>query len=174
MNHMERIKRVFRARLVFPAIGFLGLSAFSAGRMIASDTHITGLWFVTPFFIGIALMYVAIDALSVDMRTDNTERTIGMAIARIAELEGRLKQAEPDTNPEIKWPWGTHHTDALGHLEAAANRFWKLYDPTDDSTAPTNKQVAGWLQNERGLSQKMAEAMASILRADGLPTGPRK
>jgi hypothetical protein len=72
------------------------------------------------------------------------------------------------------WPWGTHHTEALGHLEAAGNKFWRLYDPADDSTAPTNKQVAEWLQSKRGLSQKMAEAMASILRADGLPTGPRK
>jgi hypothetical protein len=72
------------------------------------------------------------------------------------------------------WPWGAHHTEALGHLEAAANKFWRLYDPEDDSTAPTNKQVAEWLQSKRGLSQKMAEAMASILRADGLPTGPRK
>lgn len=83
---------------------------------------------------------------------------------------------EAETHPARGgiWPWGTHHTKALGHLEAAALRFWKLYDPADDSTAPTNNQVSEWLQTERGLSQKMAEAMASILRADGLPTGPRK
>jgi hypothetical protein len=73
-----------------------------------------------------------------------------------------------------EWPWGTHHTEALGHLGAAAMRWWTLYDPSEPDTAPTNKQVAEWLQTERGLSQKMAEAMASILRADGLPTGPRK
>lgn len=96
-------------------------------------------------------------------------------IRRQTGLTNELKpETETPPEPSGGWPWGTHHTEALGHLDAAARRFWKLYDPTDDSTAPTNKQVAEWLQTERGLSQKMAEAMASILRADGLPTGPRK
>lgn len=72
------------------------------------------------------------------------------------------------------WPWGSHHTEALGHLEAAALRWWKLYDPAESDTAPTNKQVSEWLQKERGLSQKMADSIASILRPDGLATGPRK
>ena len=136
--------------------------------------HITNLWFATPALVGIALLYVAFDAMKVDMRTANTERTISLAISRIADLEGRLKQAEPDTSNETKWPWGTHHTEALGHLEAAALRWWKLYDSTETDTVFTNKQVSEWLQTERGLSQKMAESIASILRADGLPTGPRK
>lgn len=76
--------------------------------------------------------------------------------------------------PVSRWPWGNHHTEALGHLEAAAKRFWVNHDPTDNTTAPTNKEVAAWLQAERKVSKTLAEAMASILRLDGLPTGPRK
>jgi hypothetical protein len=71
------------------------------------------------------------------------------------------------------WPWGNHHTENLGHLEAAALKFWVNYDPSDTSTAVTNKSVADWLIKERKVSQKMANSIASILRADGIPTGPR-
>ncbi|MDR3369061.1 hypothetical protein [Rhodoferax sp.] len=72
------------------------------------------------------------------------------------------------------WPWGNHHTELLGHLEATARKFWVNYDPTDATTAPVNKNVAEWLRTERKVSQKMAEAIASMLRPDDLPTGPRK
>jgi hypothetical protein len=78
----------------------------------------------------------------------------------------------PATNGQ--WPWGNHETELLKHLAAAATRFWKLYDPTDNTTAPTNKDVSSWLQTEKNVSERTAEAMASILRPDGLPTGPRK
>lgn len=73
-----------------------------------------------------------------------------------------------------RWPWGDYHTDLLGHLEAAAKRFWVNYDPAVPSTANTNATVSEWLQAERKVSKTMADAIASILRADGLPTGPRK
>lgn len=72
-----------------------------------------------------------------------------------------------------RWPWGNHHTEMLGHLEAAAHRFWKRYDPSDKTTAPTNREIIAWLI-ERKVSKSMAEAMATILRIDGLPPGPRK
>jgi len=70
------------------------------------------------------------------------------------------------------WPWGQHHTALLGHLDAAARQFWSNYDPSDITTAETNTRVAAWLVG-RDVSQRMADSMASILRADGLPTGPR-
>ena len=73
-----------------------------------------------------------------------------------------------------RWPWGTHHTEYLGHLEAAARKWWVLYDPGDATTAPTNDIVSDWLQSERKLSREKARAIASMLRPDGLPTGPRK
>lgn len=85
------------------------------------------------------------------------------------------KQATSGSELIVKrWPWGDHHTEALGHLEAAARRFWgENYDPTDLGTAATNSQVAEWLKTERGVSGNMADSIASILRADNLRTGPR-
>jgi hypothetical protein len=73
-----------------------------------------------------------------------------------------------------RWPWGSYHTELLGHLEATALRFWVNYDPADATTAETNATVSEWLQAERKVSKTMADAIASILRPDGLPTGPRK
>jgi hypothetical protein len=72
-----------------------------------------------------------------------------------------------------KWPWGDYETPLLRKLAAAVERFWKLYDPDDPTTAPTNQQVVEWLK-EQGVSERTAEVIATILRADGLPPGPRK
>lgn len=71
------------------------------------------------------------------------------------------------------WPWGDHSTKALEHLEAAAKRFWTGYDPTDPATAKTNQVIVNWLIEERNVTGKMAESIATLLRADGLRTGPR-
>lgn len=76
--------------------------------------------------------------------------------------------------PAQRWPWGDYQTEALKHLEAAAIRFWVNYDPTDATTAPTNVKVSEWLQTDRNVSKTMADSIASMLRPDGLPTGPRK
>jgi hypothetical protein len=70
------------------------------------------------------------------------------------------------------WPWGDHTTEALKHLAAAAERFWKRYDPNDQTTAPLSEHVVDWLVDQ-GVSRRTAEVMARILRADGLRTGPR-
>lgn len=89
--------------------------------------------------------------------------------------EGDNPVSKSDESPlasSRRWPWGSHHTELLGHLEAAARRFWVNFDPTDNSTAPTNEVVAAWLQ-ERGVSRRAADSIASILRPNGLPTGPR-
>lgn len=72
-----------------------------------------------------------------------------------------------------QWPWGTYETQSLRHLAAAADRFWRNYDPKDATTAPTNKDVSNWLIDQ-GVSSRTADIMASILRADGLAPGPRK
>ena len=79
-----------------------------------------------------------------------------------------------DKNNSTKWPWGEYETKLLQHLEAAAIRFWVKYDPTDPSTAPVNQDVSTWLQDHRALSKSMADSIATILRVDGLKTGPRK
>ena len=85
-----------------------------------------------------------------------------------------LAQNSNNKNNGAKWPWGEYETKLLQHLEAAANRFWVKYDPTDPSTAPINKDVSTWLQDHRALSKSMADSIATILRVDGLKTGPRK
>lgn len=72
-----------------------------------------------------------------------------------------------------EWPWGNHETELLRQLAAAAAKFWKFYDPTDNTTAPTNQQVSEWLK-QRGVAKRTAAIMATILRANGLPPGPRK
>lgn len=77
------------------------------------------------------------------------------------------------TSPASGWPWGSYETELLRKLAAAANRFWKLYDPRDTSTAPTNDAVVAWLK-QQGVAERNAQVMATILRADRLPTGPRK
>lgn len=71
-----------------------------------------------------------------------------------------------------RWPWGSHETELLRHLAAAADRFWKNYDSSDATTAPTNQQVIDWLKKQ-GVAERNAQVMATILRADNLPTGPR-
>ncbi len=95
------------------------------------------------------------------------------------EIESRDKRAETEPasrrSPLIaaSWPWGSHDTILLRKLAAAAERFWVNYDPTDATTAPTNAQVIAWLRSQ-GVAERTAEVMATILRIDGLPTGPRK
>lgn len=72
-----------------------------------------------------------------------------------------------------KWPWGEHETKLLRELAAAANKFWKNYDPTDPTTAPTNEQVSSWLI-EHGVAKRSAELIATMLRDDDLRPGPRR
>lgn len=81
---------------------------------------------------------------------------------------------QPEMNIQATgWPWGRYETNLLRKLARAADLFWKKYDPTDPSSAPTNVQVIEWLVGQK-VSKRTAEIIATILRADGLPTGPRK
>ena len=127
--------------------------------------------------IGIWIFY---NFFHVGKQTARQEKIIEAALTRIDELENiKINESvveigELSLNETHKWPWGDHHTELLGHLSAAARRFWKLYDPSDISTAHTNKEVSEWLVTERKVSRTMADAMASILRIDGLRTGPRE
>lgn len=105
------------------------------------------------------------------------------------ELQGRIKRHEKPTETAMEtspaeaplsaameqnaWPWGTHETKLLRTMAEAAQRFWANYDPADPTTAPYNHQVQEWLESQ-GVSKRVAETMARILRADDLPPGPRK
>lgn len=74
-----------------------------------------------------------------------------------------------------KWPWGSYETKLLRHLEAAAREFWSTYNPDNTKASiPTSKEVIKWLENTHKVSNVMAKAIASLLRPDNLPTGPRK
>lgn len=83
-------------------------------------------------------------------------------------------QDDPALPLTRNWPWGTYETDLLRKLAFAAKRFWQNYDPKDPSTAPTNNDVTDWLISEHDVARRTAEVMATILRADRLPSGPRK
>lgn len=86
------------------------------------------------------------------------------------ELKEAVNRFQPNPETRPKWPWGSHETELLRHLAAAADHFWKNYDP---SNAPTNEEVTGWLM-ERGVSERPAQVIAQILRADDQPTGRRR
>lgn len=73
-----------------------------------------------------------------------------------------------------KWPWGDHHTELLGSLEAAAKRFWINIDPDDETTLPKNEEISEWLQNDQRVSENISKAIATILRPKGGKPGPKK
>jgi hypothetical protein len=95
-------------------------------------------------------------------------------------LSGCFSALEPAVNAAPgRWPWGGHETELLRWLVAAAEKFWANYDPEDPSTAENSEAVVAWLRkqrmaNGRQIAKRVAEVMAQMLRADGLPTGPRK
>lgn len=97
--------------------------------------------------------------------------TLNSQVSRLTERIKELEAVQPAT-PAALPPWGKHDTTLLKHLAAAADRFWTNYDPSDNTTAPKNSEIVDWLEG-RGVAKRTAEAMATILRADGLPTGPR-
>jgi hypothetical protein len=75
--------------------------------------------------------------------------------------------------PTTKWPWGDYETKLLKKLAVAAEEWWSDYDQKNPGSAPTNDDVRDWLVGQ-GVSKRVAEVMAQILRADGLQPGPRK
>lgn len=83
------------------------------------------------------------------------------------------EMAHPSGANTATWPWGDYETELLVRLREAAHEFWSTYDPDQPSTAPKNEEVTDWLVS-KGVSKRVAEVMAQILRADRLPTGPRK
>lgn len=81
--------------------------------------------------------------------------------------------ATPEPSRPSLYPWGDHNTRLLTKLSDAAIALWSRYDPLDPSTAPTNEQVQDWLIT-RNVPKRIAETMATMLRADGLKMGRRK
>jgi hypothetical protein len=61
----------------------------------------------------------------------------------------------------------------LHKLALAADKFWSAYDPDDSEDAPTNEEVVKFLIQQH-VPKSLAQSMATILRADNLPTGRRR
>jgi hypothetical protein len=93
--------------------------------------------------------------------------------AKIPLPEGFPSPTAAQAITHAGWPWGRYETELLRSLASVAEALWKRYDPTDPSSAPTNQQVIDWLM-ARKVNETNAKAIATILRADGLPMGPRK
>ncbi len=85
-----------------------------------------------------------------------------------SEFPRRKEQAEIS----YKWPWGNYDTKLLKSMAAAVVKFWKPWDSDNPEDAPRNQDVIDWLKKQ-GVSDRVARIMASIIRADHLPTGPR-
>lgn len=73
---------------------------------------------------------------------------------------------------KYQWPWGAYQTESLKLLARAADNFWKNYDPSEPAQAPKNDVVTAWLI-DHGMSSRMAEIVATMLRDDNLPAGRR-
>ena len=119
------------------------------------------------------------DTFDVDWFTEITKTPCKpLPKAEILTLE---KAPDEGANSPGCWPWGNHQTELLGHLEAAAREFWTGYDPQNaKATAPKNETVIAWLEarnvpgQKKKVSNQMATAIATMLRPEDLPTGPRK
>lgn len=100
-------------------------------------------------------------------------------VARRRDGGGSLYTMAAALVPVSKWPWGSHETALLTHLAKAAE-LWRTVDeggnyvPSDPTTAPTNEQIEHFLERRGVTSKKTREVMATILRADDLPSGPRR
>jgi hypothetical protein len=186
--HRFLLNKNFSYFVLFLSLLFLGFFVYKVYGLTLEDLSLTR---IKGLFLSAGLVLVMIALLAVQLGQEELRNYYRMktvqeqqkwtinainfhldAIYKKIRLERPNENLEPDESSQ-RWPWGSHHTENLAHLEAAANRYWKLYDEKDITTAPTNDMVAEWLHNERGVSKDKAKAIASILRADGLPTGRR-
>lgn len=102
-----------------------------------------------------------------------TDQILRESRQRLIQDLKRIAGGKPNDPTPTGARWPRHETKNLNALRLAAVKFWTNYDPQDPGTAPTNDTVVEWLKNEHGVSTSTAEAMATILRADGLKSGPR-
>ena len=150
----------------------------------------TAVWFYRWRLV-VALQYVETEQLETTTYEDDpNERLVSFAeYARWAkDLDYPLPKKFPQKQtyrilgkdgslPPRGWPWGSHETNLL-RLFAEVGEFWRpieeggLYDPGDSTTAPTNEQIELWLE-KRNVGVKVREVMATILRSDNMPSGPR-
>lgn len=107
---------------------------------------------------------------------DRIEAILELDRDRVGSEIQELRRLKIDTthlkSDQLDMSLGGHRTTLLVHLAVASRHWWANFDPSDNTTAPTNQTVSDWLVL-RGIGKVMADKMATILRADGLPKGPR-
>jgi len=106
-------------------------------------------------------------------------RRVSLELPPVLELAADRKLGAQHSADGGRWPWGNYETELLRWLAAAAEKFWVNYDPADPSTAENSETVVAWLEAQslsggRQIANRTAQIMAQLLRADGLPMGPRK
>lgn len=85
----------------------------------------------------------------------------------------RIAGGKPENPGQVGARWPLHDTRMLTAMRQAAWKFWANFNPQETDTASTNATVVEWLKSQHGISTSTAECMATILRADGLKSGPR-
>lgn len=96
---------------------------------------------------------------------------------RSREIEAEFFFASRDTEPprsgrQGPWPWGAYTTEGLEILAEAVRLFWADFDPEAPDDAPTNAEVIKYLTG-RGMSERVAESVASLIRHERAPVGRR-
>ena len=95
---------------------------------------------------------------------------------RLREIEADFfssSTSEPHPqNGQRQWPWGAYTTKGLEILADAVRLFWADFDPEAPDDAPTNEQVIEYL-TRRGMSERVAQAVASLIRHEKAPVGRR-
>ena len=167
MNTFRWIKKnkVASFLLIAVSLAFV-IKAFIIGVQVAKNEvqlkSATG--FLSTYFLFICLLFISwVNNGRVRLLEQQTDWLIDATNWNVNRLK-TAQSGEADTGSSIdengisdsRWPWGPHHTETLGHLEAAARKWWVLYDPSDLTTAPTNEMVSDWLQTERGISKDKA------------------
>ncbi len=89
-------------------------------------------------------------------------------------IESTKSCGPEEEHKRTKWPWGEYETKNLLMLEAVVRKFWASYDRSKPNKAPMNKEIIHWLETEHGMSNNIASAVATILKAEEVKTGPRK
>ena len=88
-----------------------------------------------------------------------------------------LRPNAQEQSGQRRWPWGSHDSKLLRQFADIAEH-WRLkseggpYDPEDQSTAPKAEMIEPLLEAQ-GISEKVRQAMFTILSPDGLKPGPR-
>lgn len=75
-----------------------------------------------------------------------------------------------DSSHNTRSTWGQHTTDELEILKEAIQKFWEEHDP---KRPPKKDIVVSWLM-QKGLSQRIAQAMDTIMRTPEARKGGNK